>query len=344
MMPPWLGWMSQEIVHIKKFWRAALVLMVVISVVIWVAKDYLEGTQKSNLQSELAVLRTQLFSERAAIGRMEVELRNREGELSALKDEVAAKANRVTMLESDLEASTIEIAVLNDQLRVQTGEEGEGSTDVESAWARLGLSLEEFRTLPLHWRQALAELAISPRADLPALARFVSELRPEDIGLIDRVAPAVAHNGLDHFLVRDPTSPLGHPYLQLKFADFRRLGEIGLLHHGDSFAGVRVTQDSEPPVSLWGTSVALAVHSLEGEVDLRLRVATFTDVGAALVELLRVPSDLRYFAWVADTIRGSTLDVQLWALSRSADSAGVLVPGMGRIERVYLGSSASPPK
>ena len=343
-MPPWLDWISQEIVHIKKFWRTALVLTVLVSGAIWVVKDYLEGTQKSNLQSELAVLRARLESGSGVVERMELQLRDREGELARLKSELAAKANRVITLEGDLQAATNEIAALKSQLRVQTGRQSRTPTEVESAWTRLGLSPEEFGALPLHWRQALAELAISPRADLPALARFVSELLPEDIRLIDRVAPAVAHNGLDHFVVRGRTSRLGHPYLQLGFADFRRLREIGLLHHGDSLAGVRVRQGSEPPVSLWGTSVALAVHSLEGESNLQLPVATFTDVGATLVELLRVPSDLRYFAWVADTIRGSTLDVQLWALSRSPDSAEVLVPGMGRIERVYLGSSESSPK
>ena len=147
-MPPWLDWISQEIVHIKKFWRTALVLTVLVSGAIWAVKDYLEGTQKSNLQSELAVLRARLESGSGVVERMELQLRDREGELARLKSELAAKANRVITLEGDLQAATNEIAALKSQLRVQTGGQSRTPTEVESAWTRLGLSPEEFGGAP----------------------------------------------------------------------------------------------------------------------------------------------------------------------------------------------------
>ena len=238
-------------------------------------------------------------------------------------------------LKSQLDASRKEFEALSTQLRGQSDDEAL-PTELSGAWAELGLSREEFGDLPLHWRQALAELAVAPRTDFRALGRFVKELRSSDILLIDRVAPAMAHNGTSHFLVRSRTSPQRHPQLELEFADFHRLREIGLLHPQSSRTGVRISPSGARPVSIWGSSVALALYTSEGDTEVELPIDTFTAVGAALVELLRVPSNLRYFAWIADTIRDSTVDAQLWAFSRFADSPEEIVPGMGRIEMVRL--------
>ena len=316
-MPPWLSWVFEEAVQIKRFWKTSVLLGAVLIGGTWTVKGYLDSTQKSNLRSEATVLRTQLDSDRAALDRTEQQLERRRAEVTALEGKLAARADQVTTLQRDLRATTDEVEALKTQLQGQRDDPGSTSTELEGAWTRLGLSPEKFQDLPLHWRQALAELAVAPRADFPALARFIRELRPDDIILIDRVAPAIAHNGSIHFLVRSRTSPHRHPHLGLEFADFQRLREIGLLHSESSRTGVRVKPSGAAPVSVWGSSVALAFYSLQGEATVEFRVETFTDVGAALVELLRVPSDLRYFAWVADTIRDSALDVQLWAFTPS---------------------------
>ena len=336
MMPPSLSWVFDEAVQVKRFWKTSVLLGAVLIGGTWIVKDYLDSTQKSNLRSEATVLRTQLDSERSELGRTEHQLANRRAEATSLERKLATRSDQVTTLQRDLRAATDEVEALKTQLQGQRGDPGSTSTELEGAWTRLGLNPEKFQDLPLHWRQALAELAVAPRADFPALARFVRELRPDDIKLIDRVAPAIAHNGSIHFLVRSRTSPHRHPHLGLEFADFQRLREIGLLHHESSRTGVQVKPSDATPVSVWGSSVALAFYSLDGEATLEFDVETFTDVGAALVELLRVPSNLRYFAWVADTIRNSDLDVQLWAFTPSPALPEKIAPGMGRIEIVRL--------
>ena len=320
-MASWLGWIPHEFVHVRQFWRIAAAVVVLTGIGSWNVKSYLDSTEKTNLRSEAAVLRAQLESEIAAHTRTQGHLKKRDGE--------------VALFENQLDASNKELEALRTQLRVQSNDEAH-PTEISGAWAELGLSREEFGDLPLHWRQALAELAVAPRTDFRVLGRFVKELRPNDILLIDRVAPAMAHNGTSHFLVRSRTSPQRHPQLELEFADFQRLREIGLLHPQSSRTGVRISPSDAHPVSIWGSSVALALYSSEGDAVVELPIETFTVVGAAVVELLRVPSDLRYFAWIADTIRDSTLDAQLWAFSRFADSPEAIVPGMGRIEMARL--------
>ena len=335
-MPSWLGWIFQESVHIKRVWKMALALVFLASAATWSVKDYLDSTQKSNLRSEAAVLRTQLESQSAALDRKRRQLVERDAQVSSLESQLAVARNQEVALRRDLGVRTSDVEELKAQLRVQSDDLATIPTELSRAWAQLGLNQEEFRDLPLHWRQALAELALAPRADFPALARFVRELRADDILLIDRVARAIAHNGSTHFLVRSRTSPHHHPYLRLEFADFQRLREIGLLHSDFSRTGARINPSAAAPVSLWGSSVALAFYSSDGEAQIEFSVETFTAVGAALVELLRVPSDLRYFTWVAGTVIDSTLDVQLWAYSPSPDSPKVILPGMGRIEMVRL--------
>ena len=307
-MPSWLGWILQALVDVKPVWKTVATLLILVTGGTWVANDYLHSVQVSNLRSEAATLRTDLESARAELDRTQRQLTEREALVASLK--------------SNLEA--------------QSADKSSIPKELSRAWANLGLSPEKFRDLPLHWRQALGELALAPRADFPALSRFVRELRPDDILLIDRVAPAIAHNGSVHFLVRSRTSPHRHPHLGLEFADFRRLREIGLFHSEFSRIGTRVSPSDAAPVSAWGSTVALAIYSSAGEVEVEFPVETFTDAGAALIELLRVPSDLRYFAWVADTVRDSTVDVQLWAFSPDPDSPDEIVPGMGRIEIVRL--------
>ena len=320
-MASWLRWFSDELVHVKQFWRIAAVVVTAACIGTWHVKGYLDRTEKANLRTEGAALRAQLQSETAEHTRTKGDLKKRDG--------------RVALLEIQLDASGNEVELLETQLRTRSDDEAL-PTELSRAWTQLGLSREKFADLPLHWRQALAELAIAPRTDFRALGRFVKELRPDDILLIDRVAPAIAHNGTSHFLVQSGTSPQRHPQLGLEFADFQRLREIGLLHPQSSRIGVQISQSDATPVSIWGSSVALALSSSEDNEVVELPIETFTVVGAALVELIRVPSNLRYFDWVADTITNSTVDAQLWAFSRFPDAPERIVPGMGRIERVRI--------
>ena len=67
-MPSRLSWIYDDLVHITKFWKSAVVLAVLVSVGTWSVADFLARTQISNLQSEVALLKSQLEARSGAAG------------------------------------------------------------------------------------------------------------------------------------------------------------------------------------------------------------------------------------------------------------------------------------
>ena len=60
MNTTWLNWLFDELTHIQQFPRLAVGLVVLAVAVAWYLAYFLSRTQISNLQSEVALLKSQL--------------------------------------------------------------------------------------------------------------------------------------------------------------------------------------------------------------------------------------------------------------------------------------------
>ena len=63
-----MSWIFDDLIHLRKFWKSAVVLAVLVAVGAWSVADYLAKTQISNLQSEVSLLKNQLEAKTGAAG------------------------------------------------------------------------------------------------------------------------------------------------------------------------------------------------------------------------------------------------------------------------------------
>ena len=173
----------------------------------------------------------------------------------------------------------------------------------------LSLGPKEYLGLPLHWRQVLAEISVRPEtAEMAATRELIKTLTPEQIELVDQIAPYV----VDGFLVRDRQSASNHPIPGLSLVDFETLEDLGILQNVRE-AYTRPNQPINVPMVMSGKTAALKIRRLGQEGDVSLRVTRLTEMGSTLVGLLRVPSDIQYFEWIARKIDGEGVNVTVWA-------------------------------
>ena len=67
-MPSWLNWLFDELAHIQQFQRVAVGLVVLAAAGGWCLANFLSSTQISNLQSEVALLKSQLATVDGPLG------------------------------------------------------------------------------------------------------------------------------------------------------------------------------------------------------------------------------------------------------------------------------------
>ena len=67
-MPSWLSWLFDELAHIQEFPRLAVGLVLLAAVGSWYLAGLLSRTQISNLQSEVALLKSQLTAAEGPVG------------------------------------------------------------------------------------------------------------------------------------------------------------------------------------------------------------------------------------------------------------------------------------
>ena len=67
-MPTWLNWLIDEWAHIQEFWKLAAVLVLLAAVGGWQFSKLPYKTQISNLQSEVALLKSQLATADDSVG------------------------------------------------------------------------------------------------------------------------------------------------------------------------------------------------------------------------------------------------------------------------------------
>ena len=184
----------------------------------------------------------------------------------------------------------------------------------------LSIDAEEYGDLPVQWRQVLAELSVRPEtAETADIRQWMKTLTPDEIALVDKVVPYV----IDGFLVRDRSSDSYHPIPGLSLVDFATLEDLGILQ-GVRDPYKRPNQPVGVPMTMVGTTAALKITRVAEEADVSFSVTRLTDMGQALVRLLRVPSEILYFEWVARQIDQQGVDVRLFATGGSPVSSALI--------------------
>ena len=179
----------------------------------------------------------------------------------------------------------------------------------------LALEPGEFGKLPVHWRQALAEIVTRTESSSAELRNLVKGLSTEDINLIDRLAPYVTQD----FIIRDSSEPTRHPMPTLSLSHFSRLQEIGIVQDIQRGFKLTVKINSNEAKNLAGASAAVLVTASEENIEFTLPITKLTNGGARLIHLLRVPSNLSYLEWVAKSIEQPELQVDVIALDADPD-------------------------
>ena len=196
-------------------------------------------------------------------------------------------------------------------------------------YKHIALQKEEYEGLPLHWRQAFAELAVRTGPDAISVLDLIKTFDLNDIALVDRLAPYL----VDDFIVRDTSHPSSHPIPELLLVDFSKLEDLGILQsvqRGNTFT---VNLSQTPKRAFIGKSIALTMDRNKSSSVLKLPITRFTEPGLRLMYLLRVPSDLLYFEWLAKQVERSNIKSELWMIRRGRNAGRGVVERAGRIQR-----------
>jgi len=166
----------------------------------------------------------------------------------------------------------------------------------------LSFGPEEYARLPLHWRQALAEVAVrSTSAEMAGVRAITRTLTTQQIRLIDQIAPYVIFDGRG-LLVRDNGSPSAHPIPGLVLTDFAALEDLGLLQNVPRGYTSRIALNR--PVVWRGTTVALAIESSNRSSPIELHTTGLTEPGTLLIDLLRVRRTSGTSSGLPDKLKG----------------------------------------
>ena len=193
------------------------------------------------------------------------------------------------------------------------------------------LTPEEYARLPVHWRQALAENSVRDEAEMAGVRELVASLQLQHMLLVDRVAPYEVQG----YMVRDGDHASQHPIPTLTVVDFATLEDLGILQSVQRGHEITFDVGGSPngQQNVLGTSVAMVMKSTQEESTINLAVTRFTEAGLKLIRLLRVPSDIRYFEWMAKKVEQSEIAVELWAIGTDDIQADDQFVSVGQIQR-----------
>ena len=193
------------------------------------------------------------------------------------------------------------------------------------------LQKDEYEHLPVRWRQVFAELVVRFESKTAGLRELIKTLHRQHIELVDRIAPYVVQD----FIVRDNNQPSKHPLSKLSVVDFATLEDLGILQSVQR--GHEITVDfarSSTQQANWsGSTVVLSMKAQTPETKVKLPITRFTEPGLNLIRLLRVPSDVRYFEWLAKQLEKSNIHVDLWSVGSGIDHGKSGIVSAGRIQR-----------
>lgn len=194
----------------------------------------------------------------------------------------------------------------------------------------LSIRPDQYRELPLRWRQALAEAVVRDPTEAAGLQELIKTLTVEHIGLLDQIAPyAIGGFVKGSYIVRDKENPSRHPISGLSVKDFALIEDLGVLQSVERGHLLQIADN------IFGTTVVLEVQLDDPDQKPNLNITSFTERGEKLIRLVRAPSNIAYFEWVARKIEESVngnVRVNMWAIgTHEPGNVGGPLRDLGRI-------------
>lgn len=193
------------------------------------------------------------------------------------------------------------------------------------------LGPEEYSQLPVHWRQTLAEVAVRQEPEISDVKNLIATLKFENMVLVDKVAPYK----IEGFIVRDKSYDSRHPIPTVTVKDLDTLEHLGILQSvqvGHKFP-IDLGESVNYRKDLFGSTVGMSLRGAQQDSQVEIKITQFTEAGVVLVDRLRVPSDIRYFEWLAKKVEQSGISVELWAIGTDGNITDNTFESIGQIQR-----------
>ena len=190
----------------------------------------------------------------------------------------------------------------------------------------LAIDEDEYYSLPLHWRQALAEIAFREGDDEnEALKQFISRLDMRDIEILEKVAKYTVQGGL--LELRQATAE-GNPAREITTLDIIHLQAIGIIDSQLPVNHRTIPAEAEATILNWliGRQYALHLRSPPDSNSVRLSFRVVTETGMELVETLRRPSSLNYLCWLQRHFSEQGWIVEIWSTTSEELEEGFYLP------------------
>lgn len=181
----------------------------------------------------------------------------------------------------------------------------------------LAIKEEEYYSQPLHWRQALAEIALREGDEDEALRQFISRLDIRQIELLELVAKHALGGAL-----LGTRSAEGDPLEELSHMDLMHLEGIGVidsvlpLNHKQIRPVTDAALESGTTVGEWlvGHQYGIFLSAVEGGEGTRVSFLVLTDTGKKLIDALRRPTSVNYLCWLQRYFGDRQLSAEIWSL------------------------------
>ena len=186
----------------------------------------------------------------------------------------------------------------------------------------LAIDEDEYSNLPLHWRQALAEITFREDDADEALRQFISRLDIDDIEVLELVASYALGGAL--LKLRDADD--GSPAHEISYMDLIHLEAIGIidstlpLSHKQIRASTEETDGDQQPDHLWlfGRQYGFLVRAVEPDTGTSLSFHVLTEIGKDLLVALRRPTSPEYLCWLQRHFREKELAAEIWSVTRDS--------------------------
>ena len=184
----------------------------------------------------------------------------------------------------------------------------------------LAIEEDEYYKQPLHWRQALAEIALRKGDNEEAVRQFISRVGNRDIKILELVAKYALGGALLHLR----TSADGNPVSELSTSDLIHLEAIGVidsrlpLNHKEIRAKTDAPSGSEGVDELWlpGYQYAIRLQATTAGKSTSLSFVVLTEIGKDLVKALRRPTSLPYLCWLQGHFLERQVSAEVWSITR----------------------------
>ena len=169
----------------------------------------------------------------------------------------------------------------------------------------------DYESLPMRWKQLLAEVELNQLSHPPRLVRILGDLTLQDTATIDRLASHTLGNAL----LRKKGENSGHDVSGLKYEDFNRMKTIGILQEGQLGQQFKPKPENGQPATqvLRGTTLAVRIRSLEIDKEFSIPVTLFTEEGGLIIERLNRPTSLTGVCAGMTMFDSAKYSTEIWA-------------------------------